>query len=145
MKDEIAKSRTKIESLTSKNSKYTKQFNREFEKKMYWNGTNSYMISGVKAQYDKLKEGTSCLIQNLRIRRWNVISLKESCLNPELLNSKFTLKLFSRKIRNLQRESAKWQNFPKIFCLIIAIIPFPSGNMQNSKLTKINWKKSMRS
>ena len=55
MRDELMKGRTKIESLTFKNSKYTKQFNREFEKKMYWNGTNSYMISGVKAQYDKLK------------------------------------------------------------------------------------------
>lgn len=52
------RSRTKIETLTSKNSKYTKQFNREFEKKMYWNGPNTYMISGVKAQYERLKAGT---------------------------------------------------------------------------------------
>ena len=51
LKDELSKNRTKIENLTSKNQKYTKQFNREFQKKMYWNGPNSYMISGVKAQY----------------------------------------------------------------------------------------------
>jgi hypothetical protein len=49
------KNRTKIETLTSKNYKYTKQFNREFEKKLYWNGNNTYQISGVKAQYEKLK------------------------------------------------------------------------------------------
>ena len=50
------KSKTKIEMLTSKTSKYTKQFNREFEKKMYWTGNNAYLISGIKAQYEKLKE-----------------------------------------------------------------------------------------
>lgn len=50
------KSKTKIEMLTSKSSKYTKQFNREFEKKMYWTGNNAYLISGIKAQYEKLKE-----------------------------------------------------------------------------------------
>ena len=45
------KNRTKMEMLTSKNSKYTKQFNREFQKKMYLTGNNAYLISGVKAQY----------------------------------------------------------------------------------------------
>lgn len=56
LKDELAKNKTKIENLSSKNHRYTKQFNREFEKKMYWNGSNSYLISGIKAQYQKLKE-----------------------------------------------------------------------------------------
>ena len=55
MKDELMKSKTKMEMLASKNSKYTKQFNREFEKKMYWTGNNAYLISGIKAQYEKLK------------------------------------------------------------------------------------------
>ncbi len=37
--------------LSLKNNKYTKQFNREFQKKIYWTGNNSYLISGIKAQY----------------------------------------------------------------------------------------------
>jgi len=56
LKDELIKSKTKIEALNTKNQKYTKQFNREFEKKIYWNGNNAYLISGIKAQYEKLKE-----------------------------------------------------------------------------------------
>lgn len=59
------KNRTKMEMLNSKNSKYTKQFNREFEKKMYWTGNNAYLISGIKAQYEKLKEGTILFILEL--------------------------------------------------------------------------------
>ena len=64
MKDELMKSKTKIEMLSSKNSKYTKQFNRQFEKKMYWTGNNSYLISGIKAQYEKLKECKHYLTQS---------------------------------------------------------------------------------
>lgn len=29
---------------------------------MYWNGNNTYMITGIKYQYQKIKEGTSFLI-----------------------------------------------------------------------------------
>lgn len=32
---------------------------------MYWNGPNSYMISGVKAQYEKAKQGTTYIILEL--------------------------------------------------------------------------------
>lgn len=47
----------KADTLANKNQKYTKQLNMEFEKKMYWTGHSSYLIAGIKAQYDKLKEG----------------------------------------------------------------------------------------
>lgn len=101
------KGRTKIESLTSKNSKYTKQFNREFEKKMYWNGTNSYMISGVKAQYDKLKEGKSPIMQNTKKSNNNAMLSKDNYWNHELLNSRYMLKHCRKRIRNWQKELAK--------------------------------------
>ena len=40
----------------------------EFEKKMYWTGHSSYLIAGIKAQYDKLKEGNPHPIQNFNKR-----------------------------------------------------------------------------
>lgn len=50
-----------MENIAAKNQDYTKKLNREFEKKMYWAGSNNYLISGIKSQYDKLKDGKNMI------------------------------------------------------------------------------------
>lgn len=47
-----------MESQKKKNVLYIKKLNREFEKELYWpsdKGTD-YLITGIKHQYEKLKE-----------------------------------------------------------------------------------------
>ena len=61
MKDQLTRTKGKVDTLANKNQKYTKQLNMQFEKKMYWTGHSSYLVAGVKAQYDKLKEGTNLI------------------------------------------------------------------------------------
>ena len=56
-----------LQNMNKKNVRYTDQLNREFEKELYWTGSQSHMIAGVKAQYEKLKE--SKLFINVRVRR----------------------------------------------------------------------------
>lgn len=55
--------RKKIEHFSSNKpaKKYSipKKISTEFEKELYWSGSHSYMISGVKLQYQKMKESTS--------------------------------------------------------------------------------------
>ena len=45
-----------------KNSEYTRSLHMEFEKEMYWGGTNANMVRGVKSQYELIKESSRCLI-----------------------------------------------------------------------------------
>ena len=42
--------------MRKKNSEYTKSINIEFEKEMYWAGSNTNMVRGVKGQYELMKE-----------------------------------------------------------------------------------------
>ena len=41
--------------------KTNKQLNMEFEKEMYWTGSNAHLVAGVKAQYEKLKQSNSMI------------------------------------------------------------------------------------
>ena len=41
---------------TNKRASMSKKISSEFEKELYWNGNQSYMIAGIKNQYQKMKE-----------------------------------------------------------------------------------------
>lgn len=57
LQDQLALQKNRLEINKRKNEKYTKQINREFSKEMYYSGKNpnSYLISGVKSQYENMK------------------------------------------------------------------------------------------
>lgn len=57
LQDQLAIQRSRLEVSRRKNEKVSKQINREFEKEIYYSGKNpsSYLISGVKGQYENIK------------------------------------------------------------------------------------------
>jgi hypothetical protein len=47
---------TLMHNKSSRRGSTAKKMSTEFEKEIYWNGTQSYMISGIKLQYQKMKD-----------------------------------------------------------------------------------------
>jgi hypothetical protein len=68
--EENSELKKKLDQLShSKNFKrdaMSRKISIEFEKEMYWNGSQTYMISGVKLQYQKMKDSTSFLTQTTK-------------------------------------------------------------------------------
>lgn len=50
--------------MTSKISRAMNDINIQFESELYWNGNSSYLVTGVKNQYEKIKR--SILFLNIR-------------------------------------------------------------------------------
>ena len=51
----------KFEAKGKKTKEKNKQLEIEFEKPLYWGGSKTHLISGIKFQYDKLRQGTFSL------------------------------------------------------------------------------------
>lgn len=51
---------------TNKLNKIIKNINEvQFESELYWNGSSSYLVTGVKNQYEKIKKGIFYVILSL--------------------------------------------------------------------------------
>lgn len=54
----IVRGKAERNSKSKKVLERNKQLDIEFEKEVFWSGTKSHMISGIKHQYEKLKKCT---------------------------------------------------------------------------------------
>lgn len=48
-----------MQNKTSRRGSTAKKLSTEFEKELYWKGSQSYMISGIKLQYQKMKDSNN--------------------------------------------------------------------------------------
>ena len=86
-----------------KTVKYAKQFNREFEKELYYSGKNpsSYLFSGIKQQYENIKNRTNYSIKSINKNVKKSISYSNSQLTLNFNKSQFSTNNCSEKILNL--------------------------------------------
>ena len=83
-----------------KTVKYAKQFNREFEKELYYSGKNpsSYLFSGIKQQYENIKNRINYSIQSISKSAKKLISYLNNQLILSFNNSRFLMNNYLKKI-----------------------------------------------
>ena len=69
LQSQLTAQKRKLERSKKKTTKMNRQLNREFEKEMYYSGktSNSYLVSGVKLQYQKAQERTIAINKYITI------------------------------------------------------------------------------
>ncbi len=83
-----------------KTVKYAKQFNREFEKELYYSGKNpsSYLFSGIKQQYENIKNRKNYAIKSINKNVKKSIYYLNSHQTPNFNNSQFSMNNYLEKI-----------------------------------------------
>ncbi len=107
LQQQLTMQRSKFEINKRKNERYTKQFNRQFQKQIYYSGKNpnSYLVSGVKYQYEHIKSCNYLWSQYITINAHNLKQYSETETPPMGKNSKLMSKPWKLKIDICQNSS----------------------------------------
>jgi hypothetical protein len=53
----------------------------QFESELYWQGNNSYLVTGVKSQYEKMKRSKNIIIQITKISAYRLRKSRKSIVS----------------------------------------------------------------